>query len=81
MIGAQSSAIAMTSTSDRPGFCARCGCANGNHDFGQCRGVDRKGSKSVKCKFEWSRCTTGGHDDNHKYVDCARCPNHPADNT
>jgi len=33
----------------------------------------------VACNFEWSRCTTGGHNDitDSKYIDCKRCPDHP----
>ncbi|KAJ0141956.1 hypothetical protein HZ326_15238, partial [Fusarium oxysporum f. sp. albedinis] len=39
----------MTSTSDQEGFCQRCGCANGVHRFGQCRGKNKGG----RCDFEW----------------------------
>ncbi|CAM6002548.1 unnamed protein product [Sphagnum balticum] len=42
-------------------------------------GWNGKGPKSVACTFEWSRCTTGGHNDidEAQYVDCRRCPDHP----
>lgn len=69
----------MTSNSGRGGHCERCGCASNNHTFGICQGGTGKGSKYVACTFEWSRCTTGGHNDvtEVQYVDCKRCPNHP----
>ena len=67
----------MTSTSDRPGYCLRCGCANGNHDFGACQGKDKEGSSWKQCDFEWARCTTGGHSSDIQYVDCFRCWKHP----
>ncbi|CAG9939350.1 unnamed protein product [Clonostachys rosea f. rosea IK726] len=69
----------MTSNSGREGNCFRCGCANENHIFGTCRGKSHKGKK--RCTFEWSRCTTGCHQDafksKYRYIDCARCPDHP----
>ena len=72
----------MSSTSDRDGYCDRCGCANGKHAFGRCRGKDKKGSKWERCKVEWARCTIGGHSDltDAQYIDCFRCPNHPGGN-
>ncbi|RKK83800.1 hypothetical protein BFJ68_g17417 [Fusarium oxysporum] len=65
----------MTSTSDREGFCQRCGCANGVHRFGQCRGKNKGG----RCDFEWVRCTITGHSDyfEGQYIDCFRCWQHP----
>lgn len=69
----------MTSNSGRGGHCERCGCACNNHTFGICGGGSGKGSKYVACTFEWSRCTTGGHNDvtELQYIDCKRCPSHP----
>ncbi|KFA76186.1 hypothetical protein S40288_10097 [Stachybotrys chartarum IBT 40288] len=69
----------MTSNSGRAGFCSRCGCANNNHAFALCEGYDRdkRKKKHVRCTFEWSRCSTAGHEQYVKYIDCFRCPNHP----
>lgn len=69
----------MTSNSGRDGHCERCGCADNNHTFGICAGRSGKGPKSAACTFEWSRCSTGGHNDiaEVQYVDCQRCPDHP----
>lgn len=70
----------MTSYSDRPGFCSRCGCANGNHTIQRCGGRVKEGKKWVPCQVEWSRCTTGGHSSHSedvKFVDCFRCRDHP----
>ena len=67
----------MTSSSGRPGNCIRCGCANGNHSFGRCKGKDKKGSTWEACDFEWVRCTTRGHSSNVQFIDCFRCWKHP----
>lgn len=77
----------MTSYSDEPGFCGRCGCANGNHTIRPCKGFNKRGrgkkAEYVLCEYNWSRCTTGGHtayfqaDEDAQYMDCFRCSNHP----
>ena len=68
----------MTSSSGRDGHCNWCGCANDNHIFERCTGFNKKGKKNYEpCQEYWIRCTTAGHG-RHKYVDCYRCPSHPA---
>ena len=60
----------MTSSSGKSGYCERCLQANNIHTFEKC---------PVKgCTYQFIRNTGGTLHEDYQYVDCFRCPDHPA---